>query len=74
MRLSAFFSLFNRQTPGSFIHKAKAAFMNFKDYEDALQSVCAARMKMNFIVTRNIKDFANSKVAAITPSELIDRI
>lgn len=52
----------------------KAAFMNFKDYEDALQSVCAARMKMNFIVTRNIKDFANSKVAAITPSELIDRI
>lgn len=52
----------------------KAALMNFKDYEDALQSACAARMKMNFIVTRNIKDFANSKITAITPSELIDRI
>lgn len=51
----------------------KAALMNFKDYEDALQSACAARMKMNFIVTRNIKDFANSKITAITPSELIDR-
>ena len=52
----------------------KAALMNFKDYEDALQSACAARMKMNFIVTRNIKDFANSKITAITPSELIDRL
>lgn len=52
----------------------KAAYMNFKDYEDALQSACAARLKMNFIVTRNIKDFANSRVTAITPSELIDRI
>lgn len=52
----------------------KAALMNFKDYEDALQSACATRMKMNFIVTRNIKDFANSKITAITPSELIDRI
>ena len=52
----------------------KAALMNFKDYEDARQSACAARMKMNFIVTRNIKDFANSKITAITPSELIDRI
>ena len=52
----------------------KAAYMNFNDYEDALQSACAARLKMNFIVTRNIKDFANSKVTAITPSELIDRV
>lgn len=52
----------------------KAAYMNFKDYEDALQSACAARLKMNFIVTRNIRDFTNSKVTAITPSELTDRI
>lgn len=52
----------------------KAAYMNFKDYEDALQSACAARLKMNFIITRNIRDFTNSKVTAITPSELIDRI
>lgn len=50
----------------------KAAYMNFKDYEDALQSVCASRMKMNFIVTRNIRDFTNSRVAAIIPSELIE--
>lgn len=52
----------------------KAAYLNFKDYEDALQSVCASRIKANFIVTRNIKDFAGSRVTAITPVELIDRI
>lgn len=52
----------------------KAAFMNFKDYEDALQSASAVRTKMDFIVTRNIKDFVGSKVIAVTPSELLDRI
>ena len=34
----------------------KAADMRFKDYEDAIQSACAARIKANYIVTRNIKD------------------
>ena len=48
--------------------------MDFKDYEDALQSACATRIKANYIITRNIKDFANSKVAAIKPSELFDRL
>lgn len=43
----------------------KAADMNFKDYEDALQSVCAVRLKANYIITRNIKDFTYSKVMAI---------
>lgn len=52
----------------------KAAHMNFNDYEDALQSACASRIKADFIITRNIKDFINSRVTAITPSELIDRI
>ena len=52
----------------------KAAALDFTDYEDALQSVCAARVKVNYIVTRNIKDFKNSKISAIKPSELFDRI
>ena len=52
----------------------KALSMNFKDFEDALQSVCASRIRADYIVTRNIKDFLLSKVTAITPSELIDRI
>lgn len=52
----------------------KAANLMFDDYEDALKSVCASRIKANYIITRNIKDFTNSKVAAIKPSELLERI
>lgn len=52
----------------------KAADLDFDDYEDALQSVCASRIKASFIITRNIKDFKNSSVPAIKPSELFDRI
>ena len=52
----------------------KAVDLKFTDYEDALQSVCASRAKVNYIVTRNIKDFSNSSIPAIKPSELFDRI
>lgn len=52
----------------------KAAALPIPDFEDALQSACASRMKADFIVTRNLKDFKNSKVMAIKPSELIERL
>ncbi len=52
----------------------KATELDFSDYEDALQSVCASRAKVNYIVTRNIKDFKNSLVPAVKPSELFERI
>lgn len=52
----------------------KAVDLDFSDYEDALQSVCASRTKVNYIVTRNIKDFKSSSVPAIKPSELLERI
>ena len=52
----------------------KAAIQPIDDYEDALQSVCASRIKADFIITRNLKDFKNSKVMAIKPSELIERM
>lgn len=52
----------------------KAAELNFDDYEDAIQSICAARMKADHIVTRNEKDFANSTVSAISPTELLRQL
>ncbi len=52
----------------------KALSMDFKDFEDALQSACASRIKADYIITRNIRDFANSKVTAIKPTELLERI
>lgn len=52
----------------------KALSLNFKDYEDALQSACASRIKADYIITRNLKDYIGSKVTAIKPSELLERI
>ena len=51
-----------------------ATNLDFKDYEDSLQSVCAKRIKADFIITRNTKDFKNSPVKAITPEQLFARI
>ena len=51
-----------------------AAELNWDDYEDAVQSVTAERVHADYIITRNVKDFAKSKVIAFTPSELIARI
>ena len=52
----------------------KAASMKFKDYEDAVQSACASRIRAEYIITRNIRDFRESKVAAIKPAEFLERI
>lgn len=52
----------------------KAANLDFGDYEDALQSICAKRVKANYIVTRNIKDYCNSQIKAIKPVELLEKL
>lgn len=52
----------------------RAAALPLSDFEDTLQSVCAQRIKANYIVTRNIKDFLNSKIMAVKPSELLERL
>lgn len=53
---------------------AHAAELEWDDFEDAVQSVTADRVHADYIITRNVRDFARSKVAAFTPSELIARI
>ena len=52
----------------------KAAEMKWNDYEDAIQSATAERIAADFIVTRNVRDYKQSKVIAFTPGELIARI
>ncbi len=52
----------------------KAAELPFDDYEDAIQSVCAARVRADYIVTRNGKDFVNSSVPALSPSVLLKQL
>lgn len=51
-----------------------AAEMFTSDYEDALQMCQAVRINADFIITRNIRDFKGSKVPALKPSELLERI
>ena len=43
----------------------------FSDFEDAVQAVCAARVKADYIVTRNVRDFKNSPVPAILPGDML---
>ena len=52
-----------------------SAFLSdMKDYEDAVQASCAERMRADYIVTRNLKDFELSAVPAILPSKALKLI
>ncbi len=52
----------------------EAAELKYDDYEDALQTITALKLKCEYIITRNIKDFKESKIMAIKPCELIERL
>ncbi|MCL2176113.1 MAG: PIN domain-containing protein [Treponema sp.] len=49
----------------------KSLYSEIDDYEDAVIEVSASMNNIDYIITRNIKDFKKSKVKAITPDELI---
>lgn len=53
---------------------ARATELKWPDFEDALQSVAAERLRADFIITRNARDFAKSKVPALSPAEFLERI
>lgn len=49
----------------------KALELTMSDYEDALLATCAKRSKIEYIITRNVKDFTDSPVKAVLPDEFI---
>ena len=51
----------------------KALAARWGDFEDCLVARCAEKIKADYIVTRNVKDFRSSSVEAVTPEELFDR-
>ena len=53
--------------------KIERALLNkeFSDFEDCLQMECALSFGADYIVSRNPKDFQNSKVPCIDPKELV---
>lgn len=74
-----------RTTVGNFISNLKLARVHKKDFdfafsgvmtdfEDAVQASCAKRYHLDLIVTRNVKDFANSPVKTVTPQEFLSRM
>lgn len=46
---------------------------DFADFEDCLQDECASSIDASYIITRNISDFKNSKVEAVTPEQFLNR-
>ena len=44
---------------------------DFKDFEDALQYYSAVENQCEYIVTRNIDDYKNSKIKVVLPEEFI---
>ena len=41
------------------------------DFEDAIQSLASSYNNIDFIITRNVKDFVNSEITAITPTDFL---
>jgi len=48
----------------------QALAMNWRDFEDAVQAACAAKVVVDYFVTRNPSDFSGSDPDVITPAEL----
>ena len=46
---------------------------HFSDFEDCLQEECAVAISADYIVTRNTKDFASSRVPAILPDGFLEK-
>ena len=48
-----------------------ALYSNFNDFEDAVQYFTALSKNCDYIITRDIKDFKNSKIPTLTPSQFL---
>ena len=55
---------------GEDVHTAVVS--NMTDFEDALVAAIAQRCCMDYIVTRNTRDFAESPVKALTPQAFLE--
>jgi integrase len=54
------------------ISEEKTAFScGIRDFEDAVQAMCARRTGVDYIVTHNLKDFKGSPVQAISSADAL---
>lgn len=52
----------------------KALDLNMSDYEDALVATIAKRIKADYIITRNLKDFENSPIPAVSAEDFVKKL
>lgn len=52
----------------------KSFGLEYTDFEDALQTQCAKKIKATYIVTRNKKDFKDRSIKVVTPEEFLQII
>jgi predicted nucleic acid-binding protein len=58
--------------PTNKIDLKKAIELNFSDYEDAIQVASSMRSnKIQYILTRNVKDYHKSPIPVVTPEEFL---
>lgn len=50
----------------------KSFELEYTDFEDALQTQCAKKVKANYIITRNVKDFKDKSIDAVMPEQFIE--
>ena len=51
----------------------EAAELKWNDFEDAVQAAAASRIDADCIVTRNVRDYIQSRIPAFTPAELLKK-
>jgi len=49
----------------------EALSTNLTDFEDSIQLIASSYNGINFIITRNTKDFKDSSIKALTPTDFI---
>ena len=52
----------------------KALSSNFRDFEDAIQYFCALENNIDYIITRDEKDYRKSKIPVYTPNEFVESL
>jgi len=52
----------------------QALEIEWDDFEDSVQFTVGMNLSVDYIVTRNIKDFASSSIEVVTPEQFIETI
>ncbi|MCL2092880.1 MAG: PIN domain-containing protein [Treponema sp.] len=55
-------------------HIYQALDLDWSDFEDSVQYVVGESLSVNYIITRNTKDFASSSIPVVTPEQFLEAI